>query len=174
MRCRLLLLVSLLAAGGASWLSGCSDGRALDRERYRPAPDTARVALETVLSEWKAGRFAGTIAGRAPQIKIVDSRQKPEFPLEEFEILGEVAAEGYRAFAVRLQCAPPRGVERVRYVVIGIDPLWVFREEDYDMLAHWDHAMGPAPPAAGGQAPEAENATGPSSAPLLPEVAPDE
>jgi hypothetical protein len=28
-------------------------------------------------------------------------------------------------------------------VVIGIDPLWVFRHEDYDLLLHWEHPMEP-------------------------------
>ena len=37
----------------------------------------------------------------------------------------------------------------VRFVVFGIDPLWVFRQEDYEMFAHWEHLMdGPEAPAA--------------------------
>lgn len=148
----------LLAVAGASLLAGCD--RSPPTDRYRPSPDAARAALEAVLDAWKGGRPAGTIADRKPQIKVVDSRQKPETAIKGFSILGEVAAEGYRGFAVRLEHPAPGSVERVRYVVIGIDPLWVFREEDYDMLAHWDHAMSPAPPA--------------DETPLLPEFAADE
>lgn len=148
----------LLAIVGASFLAGCSQSPPADR--YRPDPEAAQTALEAVLDAWKAGRPLGTISDRTPQIKVVDSRQKPETALKDFSILGEVAAEGYRGFAVRLEHAAPAGVERVRYIVIGIDPLWVFREEDYDMLAHWDHAMSPAAPA--------------DQTPLLPEFAADE
>jgi hypothetical protein len=30
---------------------------------------------------------------------------------------------------------------KVRYIVLGIDPLFVFRQEDFDLLMHWDHHM---------------------------------
>ena len=160
-----------LAVLGIIVLTGCS--RPPEKDRYRPQAETARSALETALSEWKKGVPPGTITSRSPEIKVVDSAQRPGLPLQDFEILGEVAGEGFRCFAVRLEHAAPKPSERTRYVVIGIDPLWVFRQEDYDMLAHWDHAMSPAPAATGtetaGDAPVA-----PENKAILPEVAPDE
>ena len=26
-------------------------------------------------------------------------------------------------------------------MIVGIDPLWIFRHEDYDLLLHWEHQM---------------------------------
>ena len=57
--------------------------------------------------------------------------------LKAFEIVGEeTAASGSapRYFKVRLTLAkgPP---QEVRYVVVGIDPLWVYREKDFDSLS---------------------------------------
>jgi hypothetical protein len=66
--------------------------------------------------------------------------------LEDFEILGEVPGATARCFAVRLKLREPVGDEKVRYAVFGIDPLWVFRQEDLEMLSHWEHPMPPEEP----------------------------
>ena len=42
-------------------------------------------------------------------------------------------------FTVQLALDAPPAEVRVRYYVIGIDPVWVVRQEDYDMLTHWEH-----------------------------------
>jgi hypothetical protein len=44
-------------------------------------------------------------------------------------------------FTVKLTLEDPATELKARYVVVGIDPVWVFRQEDYDMLSHWDHPM---------------------------------
>ena len=41
-------------------------------------------------------------------------------------------------FVVKLSLDKPREEQTVRFIVLGQDPLWVFREEDYEMTAHWD------------------------------------
>ena len=51
-----------------------------------------------------------------------------------------------RAFAVRLSLENPPEVQVVRYLVVGNDPLWVFRQEDYEMISHWEHPMPAAVP----------------------------
>jgi hypothetical protein len=35
----------------------------------------------------------------------------------------------------------PAEAQKVRYLVHGIDPLYVYRQEDFDLLNHWDHMM---------------------------------
>ena len=54
--------------------------------------------------------------------------------LREYEIVGEDAPpaqnQGPRTFTVKLTLAQGPPVE-VKYMVIGIDPLWVYRDEDY-------------------------------------------
>jgi hypothetical protein len=61
--------------------------------------------------------------------------------LESFEIIGELPVEGGRRFEVQLTLSDPPGNQKAQYIVLGIDPLWVIRQEDYDMITHWDHPM---------------------------------
>ena len=49
--------------------------------------------------------------------------------------------EGGRRLDTRVTWSDPEEVERIRFVVVGIDPLWVFRQADYDMIAHWEHKL---------------------------------
>ncbi len=110
-------------------------------QRYVPASDLARSAIDAALSDWQAGKAPGLIDRLAVKVHVSDSQRKARRRLEEFEILGEVPATTVRCFAVRLRFSNPEGEEKARYVVFGIDPLWVYRQEDYDMLSHWEHPM---------------------------------
>ena len=47
---------------------------------------------------------------------------------------------------MKLKLSNPTAEKRERYVIVGIDPLWIFRQEDYDLLLHWEHQMPPARP----------------------------
>jgi hypothetical protein len=141
---------SSLRGGPAGWmwlacclLAGCSSSGG---ERYTPAPDRAREALTAVLEAWQAGRSDASLPGTT--IRIADSqRSSGQGPrLRSYAILGELPADSGRRFQVKLQLENRAGEQKVQYVVVGIDPLWVIRQEDYDMLTHWDHPM----PAAGG------------------------
>jgi len=119
-----------------------------------PVPDVgpARLALVATLDAWKSGRrIAGSI-GSKPQIGIVDSL-RAERPLIGYEVLGVLSVvDKARPFAVRLDLDEPRESVTVRYLVMGQDPLWVFRQEDFDMMLHWEHKMPPPEP---DQSPEA-------------------
>jgi hypothetical protein len=125
------LAASLLVA------AGCGT-RARD---YTPSPQAARASLESALTDWREGRSPGSIASR-PSVQVVDTSRKQGQILQSFTVLSEtsVGAEG-RCYVVRLQFENPPADERARYVVVGIDPVWVFRKEDYDKLAHWEHPM---------------------------------
>jgi hypothetical protein len=65
----------------------------------------------------------------------------------DYTVLNETAAINGRTYVVRLQLSNPAADERVRFVVIGIDPIWVFRKSDFDRLAHWEHPMAVEEPA---------------------------
>jgi hypothetical protein len=120
----------------------CGCAREPDKlERFRPAPDLAERALEAVLSDWKAGKPPGSIDRLAVKVNITDNQRTPGQLLDDFEILGEVPGATARCFAVRLKLREPIAEEKVRYAVFGIDPLWVFRQEDLEMLGHWEHPM---------------------------------
>ncbi len=113
-----------------------------------PAPgvETARSAVVATLDAWKAGRREGGTIGSNPTIGIVDSL-RAERPLVDFEVIGPLAVvDKARPFAVRLVLDTPRETVATRYFVLGQDPLWVFRQEDLDLMLHWEHKMPPADP----------------------------
>jgi hypothetical protein len=130
-------LIGVLAAG-------CVQS-SQDIERFVPDNAAARAAVEAALNEWQNGRSTGGARTSSPKVEFVDTHRRPGQSLERFEILGEAGSDAGRCFIVRLTMANPSEQERARFVVIGIDPIWVFREEDLTMLTHWDHAMPAAP-----------------------------
>lgn len=133
-------LIIRLAAVVALTASNC--GRDPEKaDRFVPAPELARSALEAVLVDWKAGRPPLSIERLPVKVHVVDQFRKANQELEEFEILGEVPGAAGRCFAVRLKLSQPEADDKVRYIVIGIDPLWVFRQEDFDLMNHWGHPM---------------------------------
>jgi hypothetical protein len=119
---------------------GCSKTSSSGYERYVPTVAQAEEALDAVLSAWQRGEPAGPLRlNSAPvRIEVADSTRRPEQRLVDYELLGEVAGEGPRTFAVRLKLDNPSREREVRYYLVGIDPLWVFRQEDYEALIHWD------------------------------------
>jgi hypothetical protein len=127
---------------------GCS--RPAGHERFIPAEDKARQSLETALAAWQRGKAGGPVEGTsAPVVQFVDSHHKPNQRLRSFTVLGMAPGDGPRVFAVKLTLENPAEEVKARYVVVGLDPLWVIRQEDFDMLAHWDHPM----PAGEGKSP---------------------
>jgi hypothetical protein len=122
-------VLSLVAAG-------C--GRDRSAARFVPPALTARQALESALRCWQEGRPPGKVEGVShPEIILVDNCRRPEQTLERFTILGETAGDGPRCFAVRLRLQNPSEEQRLRFVVFGVDPMWVYRYEDYEMMIHW-------------------------------------
>ncbi len=128
------LLFSLLLV-----MTGCEHQRS--ESEFIPANDECRVALTAALDAWKAGRPAGPVAGTVPLIHVTDSSRISGQTLKSWEILGEVPGNAQRCYAVRLVLENPNEERRERFVLVGIDPLWIFRHEDYDLLLHWEHQM---------------------------------
>lgn len=128
----LTLVVSCLALPGCAKSSGY--------ERYVPAPALAAEALNQVLAAWQSGDASQSLASCSSPITIhvVDTTRQPGQRLADYEVLGEISGEGPRTFAVRLKFENPSLEEKALYYLVGIDPLWVFRQEDYDAVAHWD------------------------------------
>lgn len=112
-----------------------------------PPVATAETALRDSLDAWQGGRRdPGGLIGSGPAVGVVDTL-RPERPLIGFDILGATGSDGpARTFAVRLQLGEPAEELDASYLVLGRDPLWVFRREDYDLILHWEHKM--AAPAA--------------------------
>ena len=144
MCCRpITLILSTVFSLALFWLTGCSE----TDTKFVPAQETALAAVTAAMNAWKNGVAPGPVPDSAPLVHLTDSHRQPGQALNEFEILGEVPGNADRCFAVRLKLSSPEAEERVRYVVVGIDPLWVFRHEDYDMLLHWEHPMEESPTA---------------------------
>ncbi len=135
------LAITALAAGCGGTPHGPPDFEA-------PALEPARAALTTSLEAWKSGRRdSGVLIGSKPAIGVVDAA-RADRPLLDYQITGPLMVDGKaRPFAVRLVLGEPRESVATRYVVIGQDPLWVFRQEDFDRMIHWEHKMDD--PAAG-------------------------
>jgi hypothetical protein len=148
---------ALLLACGA----GCGPRPSQDFERYYPPEAVARRALETGLNSWRDGQPAGKVLAGEPPVVVVDSHRRSGQKLEQYEILGALPGDGPRRFTVRLTLDEPQEDQKARYLVIGISPLWVYRQEDYDMLAHWECATtereaGDNRPSSAKQGPSAE------------------
>jgi hypothetical protein len=133
------LVVALLA-------TGCGSRKHDPVELGPPDLESSTAALVASLDAWKADRRAsGVMIGSAPTIGIVDA-MRIERPLLEYEVVGPLmVVEKGRPFAVRLVLDAPRETVAARYVVIGRDPLWVFRQEDFDRMLHWEHKMDREP-----------------------------
>jgi len=128
-------------AGPILWLGlfavvGCSSP---SPEKFVPAANRAEHTLAMVLDAWKSGSTVDNIDGIS--VRISDTKRRQGQVLKAFEIIGELPSDSGRRFQVKLTLDKPTAEQRVQYLVVGIDPLWVFRQEDYDMLTHWDHPM---------------------------------
>ena len=108
-------------------LSGCSGGNT--SSRYEPSKQVARSAIDSALKTWKSGVPLGEIAGK-PAINMFDERWQSGKKLESYEILEEVVGSEHPQFKVRLKITG--SAEEVNeFLAVGIDPLLVFRDKDY-------------------------------------------
>jgi hypothetical protein len=128
------------AIWGAVALAGAGCGWSR-QDPYVPGEELAQQALTAVLDAWKRGVAPGRIDSLTPAVHVADTQRQSGQVLQSYKILGELSAEGGRRYAVRLNLSHPAQELQAQYVVVGLDPLWVFRQEDYDMLLHWDHPM---------------------------------
>jgi len=125
--------------GVAVGIAGCGTNA---RQRYIPPGETAQQALETALAEWQSGKTPPCLIKEGPPaIQMVDTHHPLDRKLIAFAVLGPTTGDADRCYAVRLTFDNPREEVRARFVVLGLDPLWVLRYEDYEMLSHWDHPM---------------------------------
>ncbi len=106
-------------------------------DKFIPTENAAQEMLEKALSAWVGGKEPGLIQDSGPAIQLVDSTFKPGQKLKSFKILGPTSGDTERCFAVRLTFDQPSEEVRARYVVYGLDPLWVLRYEDFEMTMHW-------------------------------------
>jgi hypothetical protein len=121
----MLLSVTLSVAPG---LSGCGGGE----DRYIPETSMARDSVTAALQAWQEGQPLQPITMPEATLNVVDARWQSGQKLESFEILSEAEGQPQPTFVVRQQIAGEQGPVETRYIVVGIDPIYVFREEDYN------------------------------------------
>lgn len=124
-----LVLIPLLAAS-----VGCSSGKKL--EDFTPKEANARKALEAALAHWVGGGQPGAIPNTTPVVEVTDTKWKSGQKIQAYEIVGDEppAGAGPRFFKVRL--TPDKGSPvETRYAVLGIEPLLIYRDEDYQKLS---------------------------------------
>lgn len=167
-----LLLISMSVS-----LAFISSGCGTKAPNFTPSLETAEDAVRRCLDKWKAGEPPGELPGTHPLIHVTDGGRKPGQTLRSYQIQGEARGASGRTIAVTLHLDNPAEVLKARYIVLGIDPLFVFRQEDFDLLMHWDHHM-PVSEAKVIDAPTAAQATGDSASdrieiqpPVTPEPA---
>ena len=126
----------------ASVAVGCGDSRQGTPDIQVPSLESSKAALVTSLEAWKADhRVSGVLIGSKPAIGVVDAT-RADRPLLDYEIVGPLMVDGKgQPFAVRLVLGEPREALATRYIIMGLDPLWVFRQEDFERMIHWEHKM---------------------------------
>lgn len=122
-----ILGLALLMVGN----TGC---RGRTEEDYNPSEANARAAVEKALTAWKDGRSAKKIAWESGTITADDWEWNKGELLAGFNVVRAEAMEGVKCFVVRLTLVSNPEPKEVRYMVRGIDPVWVFREENFKDL----------------------------------------
>ena len=108
-----------------------------------PPADRARTALEASLNAWREDKKPGNVAGTDPPVQVADNDWSNGRKLTAFEILREQPSEADKRFVVKLTYARPTAVTEAVYVVLGANPIAVFREEDYARTLTMDNNPTP-------------------------------
>lgn len=115
-------------------IAGCSAGGKV--EDFTPKEANARKALEAALNHWQGGGQTGAVPNTKPAVEVTDSKWKSGVQLKSFEIVGDEpqVGAGPRIFKVKLTPTKGPAVD-TKYAVLGIDPLLIYRDEDYQKLS---------------------------------------
>ena len=97
-----------------------------------PSQESSRTALESALKVWQSGGKPGALQGTNPSVMVYDTPWAQGAKLQSFEILQGESTGAAMKFPVRLTLTKPAGVQEVQYYVLGLSPVMVFREEDYE------------------------------------------
>jgi hypothetical protein len=122
-------------------LSGCGSTSA-----PLSSADQARKSLEAGLEAWKAGRPASSLTEGKPAVDFVDFQWKGGAKLAAYSIVSDRAEPDAHTFAVELTTADGKAPKQVEYKAIGIDPIHILRDEDYNRTLNMDNAPAATKP----------------------------
>jgi hypothetical protein len=128
MRLRALVPIALVA------LAGCGGSVPL------PTTDVSRRALQASLDAWKAGKPAASLASEKPSIEPVDFEWKAGKVLTDFAIGEHSPGEGTQTLSASITLKGEPGPKEVKYMVLGVEPVRIFRDEDYNRAMNMDNA----------------------------------
>lgn len=115
--------------------SGCGRGGG-KVEDFTPTADKGRKALEAALGHWKEGGKPGAVPNTAPKVEATDAKWSAGLKITAFEILGEEPGDGSAAKIFKVKLTPSTGSPvETTYAVLGIEPILVYRDEDYRRLS---------------------------------------
>jgi hypothetical protein len=132
----LALLLFLIAPTA---LAGCGNGSA-------PLPSTtaSRQALQASLDVWKAGKPASGLSAEKPSIEVVDFEWKAGKVLTEYVIGDETPGQGTQTFSATLTLKGEPASKSVQYMVLGLDPIRIYRDEDFNRAMNMDNSPAPS------------------------------
>jgi hypothetical protein len=110
---------------------------------YMPGWDEARQSLVSALTAWRDALSPSPTSSNTDSVQFIHKRLQPNQRLRAFEILAQSDIENARQFTVRLDLEGEESPQLVKYNIVGRDPVYVFRLEEYEMLSHWECDMGP-------------------------------
>ncbi len=126
----LLKLTGSICIVAILWMTiGCSGA---PEKKYLPASGTARGALDAALKKWKSGEAHAPVTGFSVPIDVFDARWQKGKKLESYEILSEEESDGPKTFIVKMKLDEDKEEKEVKYLIVGKNPLLVFREQDYN------------------------------------------
>ncbi len=100
--------------------------------------------MTAALDAWKRGTPDRNVPkADKPSLFVVDSERVEEPELLAFEIVAETPAPTSRCLTAQLTFAETDEPVLARLYIFGIDPLFIYRQADYDMFSHWEHKMEP-------------------------------
>jgi hypothetical protein len=131
-----------LAVATIAFAPGCGGSS----RAYTPSTTSARQALDGALAAWQKGTKPDALASASPAVHPVDFQWQAGQALEAYQIVGEEPGEASECrFSVSLKLKKAPGELKTRYIVVGREPLWVYREEDYRRLLNMDNNPRPGP-----------------------------
>jgi hypothetical protein len=118
-------------------LLACGCGGKTEND-YKPTATAARDALSAGLTAWKEGKGAADVAAASgpPVIRFADYQWTGGKKLASFRVLEETPTleASTQRFRVELELAGEKP-QAVEYYVVGIDPLWIMRDRDYQQTS---------------------------------------
>ena len=108
-----------------------------------PSADAARTALATALDAWRDRKEPADLAGLTPPVQVIDSEWAGGRKLASYQIIGEKPSETDKRLVVKLTYPSSPAVAEVVYIMVGTEPVSVFRDADYDRSMNMDNSPTP-------------------------------